>query len=292
MEEGKLDGVCLAAFIAQGKRDVASLRQAVERATHIIETIRREVETHSALCEIARTPEDFARIKQSGKKAVFIGIENGYAIGKDLTNLSKYRAMGVLYITLCHSYDNDICDTSTHTKREWGGLSPFGEDVVREMNRLGIMIDLSHAGESAFWDVMRLTSVPVVCSHSSARAVCDNDRNLTDEQLRALARNGGVIQVCLLNRYIHKDKKQASIEHVIDHIDHIVQIAGIDHVGIGSDFDGGGGVIGCRGSNDLIQITVKLLERGYSEEDIAKIWGGNFLRVMRTVQTAAKRLNG
>ncbi|MDR1602326.1 MAG: gamma-glutamyl-gamma-aminobutyrate hydrolase family protein [Tannerella sp.] len=288
MEEGKLDGVFLAAYIGQGERDDASLQKAVNRVTEIIENIHREVKQHSDLCSIALTPEDFARIKREGRKTVFIGIENGYGIGKDISNLARYKAMGALYMTLCHSYDNDICDTSTRTKKEWDGLSPFGEEVVREMNRLGIMVDLSHAGESTFWDVMKLTSVPVICSHSSARALCDHDRNLTDEQLRALAQNGGVVQVCLLDMYIHPERAKASIVHAIEHIDHIVKVAGIDHVGIGSDFDGGGGILGCQADNDLIQITVKLLEKGYTEEDLAKIWSGNFLRVMTAVQAAGK----
>jgi microsomal dipeptidase-like Zn-dependent dipeptidase len=134
---------------------------------------------------------------------------------------------------------------------------------------------------------MKLSTVPVICSHSSARALCDHDRNLTDEQLRAMAKNGGVVQICLLDAYINKDVKKASLTDAINHIDHIVKVAGIDHVGIGSDFDGGGGLIGLEADNNLIQITVKLLERGYSEEDIAKIWSGNFLRVMQTVQAAA-----
>jgi microsomal dipeptidase-like Zn-dependent dipeptidase len=287
MEEGKLDGVFLAAYIGQGERDSASLQKAVQRVTELIESIHQQVKQNSDLCELATTPEQFAQIKQKGKKTVFIGIENGYAIGKDIANLSKYKEMGVLYMTLCHSYDNDICVTSTHTKKEWKGLSPFGKEVVREMNRLGIIVDLSHAGESTFWDVMALSTVPVICSHSSAQALCNTDRNLNDDQLRALAKNGGVIQVCILDEFINQDVKSASLMDVIRHIDYIVKVAGIDHVGIGSDFDGGGGVIGLEATNNLIQITVKLLEIGYSEEDIAKIWGGNFLRVMKAVQSAA-----
>jgi microsomal dipeptidase-like Zn-dependent dipeptidase/gamma-glutamyl-gamma-aminobutyrate hydrolase PuuD len=285
MEEGKLDGVFLAAYIGQGKRDSASLQTAVGRVTGLIEDIHRQVEQNADLCGLATTPADFARLKKEGKKTVFIGIENGYAIGKDIANLATFKRMGATYMTLCHSYDNDICDTSTHTLKEWDGLSPFGEETVREMNRLGLMIDLSHAGESTFRDVMELTAFPVICSHSSARALCDHDRNLTDDQLRTLARNGGVAQVCLLGAYIHSDRRKASVVHAVEHIDHIAKVAGIDHVGIGSDFDGGGGLIGCEAHNDLIQITVKLLEKGYTEEDIAKIWGGNFLRVMAAVQS-------
>lgn len=287
MEEGCLDGVFLAAFIWQEKRDPASLQKAIDKTVSLIEGIYKEAARYPDLCGIAVTPEDFARLKKEGKKAFFIGIENGYGIGKDLANIARFQKMGVNYITLCHSYDNDICDSSTHTKKEWDGLSPFGEEVVREMNRQGIMVDLSHTGESTFWDVMKLTTVPVICSHSSARALCDHDRNLTDEQLRALAKNGGVVQVCLLDAYINPAKEKASITDAVEHIDHIAKVAGIDHVGIGTDFDGGGGLIGCNGDNDLIQITVKLIEKGYSEEDLAKLWGGNLMRVLKQVQTAA-----
>lgn len=287
MEEGRLDGVFLAAFIWQEKRDAASLQKAVDKTVSLIEGIYKEAEKNKDLCGIAVTSEDFVRLKREGKKAFFIGIENGYGIGKDLANIARFKQMGVNYITLCHSYDNDICDSSTHTKKEWDGLSPFGEEVVREMNRQGVMVDLSHAGESTFWDVMKLTDIPVICSHSSARTLCDHDRNLTDEQLRALAKNGGVVQVCLLDAYINPVKEKASVTDAVAHIDHIAKVAGIDHVGIGTDFDGGGGLIGCQGDNDLIQLTVKLIEKGYSEEDLAKLWGGNLMRVLNEVQAAA-----
>lgn len=287
MEEGRLDGVFLAAFIWQEKRDEASLQKAVDKTVRLIEGIHEQARLNNDLCGIAVTPDDFVRLKQAGKKAFFIGIENGYGIGKNLRNIARFKQMGVNYITLCHSYDNDICDSSTHTKKEWGGLSPFGKEVVREMNRQGIMVDLSHASESTFWDVVKLTDIPIICSHSSARALCDHDRNLTDEQLRALAANGGVVQLCLLDAYINEEKEKASLTDAVAHLEHIIQVAGIDHVGIGTDFDGGGGIIGCQADNDLIQITVKLIEKGYSEEDITKIWGGNLMRVMRQVQAAA-----
>lgn len=284
MQEGRLDAVFMAAYIRQGARDKVSSDAAVKKVTGLIEGIHRQVEMNKDLCGIAYTADDIARLKKEGKKAILIGVENGYGIGKDIKNLVRYKKMGVNYMTLCHTSDNDICDTSSKTKNEWGGLSPFGKDVIREMNRLGMMIDLSHGGESTFWDVMELSTQPFVATHSSARALCDHDRNLTDKQLKALAQKGGVAQVCLVDIFINKNSKKASITNAIDHIDHIVKVAGIDHVGIGSDFDGGGGLIGCQGANDLINITVQLIKRGYSEEDIAKIWGGNFLRVMNQVQ--------
>lgn len=287
MEEGGLDGVFLAAFVGQGKRDATSLQAAVDKAVSLIEGIRRQAELNKDLCGIAIGNDDFVRLKAEGKRAFFIGIENGYAIGKDLNNIARFKSMGVNYITLCHSYDNDICDSSSKTEKEWNGLSPFGEEVVKEMNRQGVVVDLSHAAESTFWDVMKQTKVPFICSHSSSKAKCFHDRNLTDEQLRALKQNGSVAQVCLLDMYINRERKKASVGDAVEHIDHMVKVAGIDHVGIGSDFDGGGGLIGCEGANDLMQITVKLIEKGYSEEDIAKIWGGNLMRVLDEVQAAA-----
>lgn len=284
MEEGCLDAIFLAAWIRQGDRDDASLQKAVDKATSLIKSIYEEVERNRLLCCIATSPDEIISGKREGKKVFLIGIENGYAIGKELDNLERFHDMGVTYMTLCHTYDNDICDTSTNSKREWKGLSPFGEKVIKEMNRLGMMIDLSHVSSETFFDVLKLSEAPVICSHSSSKALCSHNRNLSDEQLRALAKNGGVVQVCLVNNFLNANAEEASLMDFIAHIDHLVKIAGIDHVGIGSDFDGGGGVIGCNGANDLIQITVKLLEKGYSEKDIEKIWGENLLRVMKSVQ--------
>ena len=289
MEEGMLDAIFFAAYTGQGPRDKVSSQKAVNKIEGLIKSIHTQVENNKDICEIAYTAEDLTRIKKSGKKAIFIGIENGYGIGKDILNIARFKEMGVNYITLCHTRDNDICDTSSKSNHEWNGLSPFGKEVIREMNRLGVMIDVSHAGEKTFWDVINLSTQPIIASHSSVKALCFNDRNLTDKQMQAITKNGGVIQICLVDLFINKDRKKASLEDAVDHIDYAVRVAGIDHVGIASDFDGGGGVIGCNGSNDMINITVKLLERGYSDEDIAKIWGGNFLRVMSAVQTATEK---
>ena len=283
MEEGYLDSQFLAAFIAQKERDEVSSQKAVEKCTKMIERIYQDAEKYKDYCGIVLTEEDARRLKAEGKKAFFIGIENGYAIGKDIKNVKKYKDMGVQYMTLSHSYDNDICNSSSNTADASKGLTAFGRKVVKEMNKVGMMIDVSHVSEGTFWDVLKLSKDPVFASHSSVRALCDHDRNLTDEQLRALAKNGGVVQICIYGGYLTKDEKSASVDDVVRHIDHAVKVAGIDHVGIGSDFDGGGGVLGCNGDNDLINITVKLIEKGYSEEDIRKIWGGNFFRVMNQV---------
>ncbi len=284
MEEGMLDAIFFAAYTGQGPRDAVSTQKAVDKIEGLIKGIHSQVEKNKDICGIATTTPDLVRLKREGKKAIFIGIENGYGIGKDISNIARFKKMGVNYITLCHTKDNDICDSSSANTREWNGLSPYGNKVIAEMNRLGIMIDVSHASEKTFWDVIELSSQPIIASHSSVQALCYHDRNLTDKQMAAIAQNGGVVQICLVDLFINKNRTKASIADAIGHIDHAVRVAGIDHVGIASDFDGGGGLIGCNGSNDMINITVKLIERGYSDEDIAKLWGGNFLRVMDAVQ--------
>ena len=284
MEEGKLDAQFLAAFLGQGERDEASSQKAVEKCRELIKGIYADVQKYPDACGIALTEADAWRLKSEGKKAFFIGIENGYAIGKDIKNIRMFKDMGVNYITLCHSWDNDICNSSTNTADASKGLTSFGRKVVKEMNKQGVLIDLSHASEGTFWDVMKLSKDPVFASHSGVKALCKSDRNLTDDQLRALAQNGGVIQICIFRNYQNEKPEEASIIDVVRHIDHAVKVAGIDHVGIGSDFDGGGGLLGCNGDNDMINITVHLLEMGYSEEDIRKIWGGNFFRILTQVR--------
>lgn len=280
MNEGRLDAVFMAAYTGQGARDNNSSAKAVEYITEMVKNINLQATIHNDLCEIATTREDIIRLKNTGKKAILIGVENGYAIGKDIKNLQMYYNMGVRYMTLCHTKDNDICDTSSQTENEWGGLSPLGKKVVKEMNRLGMMIDVSHAGINTFDDVVKLSTKPIVATHSSVRNLCEHDRNLTDKQLKDIARNNGVVQVCMVDLFINSDNAKASLEDAMNHIDYIVKMIGIDHVGIGSDFDGGGRLIGLEGANDLINITTKLIERGYSDNDIEKIWGGNFLRVL------------
>lgn len=284
MEEGGLDGQYLACWVRQGPCDEEGSRKAIARVDELIKGIYHQVEMNRDRCAIARTPDDLPRLKAEGRKAFYIGIENGYGIGKDLKNIARFHNLGVTYITLCHTRNNDICDSSSDSTARWNGLSPYGRKVVKEMNRLGIMVDLSHAAESTFWDVLKYSKKPIIASHSSASAIYKHDRNLTDEQLRALAAHDGVAQACLVDEFLNPDAKKANLTDFMNHLLHMIEVAGIDHVGIGSDFDGGGGVKGCNGDNDFINITVRLLEHGFTETDIAKIWGGNFLRVMRQVQ--------
>lgn len=285
MKEGKLDAQYLACWVAQGPCDKEHTQKAIDRINELLQRIYYQVEQHKDACEIARSSDDLKRIKKAGKKAFYIGIENGYGIGRDLSNIARYQKMGVTYITLCHTRNNDICDSSSDSTSHWKGLSPYGRKVVKEMNKQGILIDLSHASESTFWDVLKRSKFPVIASHSSANAIYAHDRNLTDKQLRALAINGGVAQACLVDEFLRPDYRNANLEDFMTHLYHMIEVAGIDHVGIGSDFDGGGGVKGCNGDNDLINITTHLLEHGYNEADIAKIWGGNYFRVLKAVQS-------
>jgi microsomal dipeptidase-like Zn-dependent dipeptidase len=211
-----------------------------------------------------------------------MGIENGYAIGKDITNVERFRNRGVVYMTLCHNGNNQLCG-SCRDNEENLGVNAFGKQVIKEMNRTGMMVDISHAGVQTFYDALDISTKPIVASHSSARALCNHPRNLYDDQLRALAQKGGVAQVTLYNGFL-KEAGQATIEDAIAHLNHMVDIMGIEHVGIGTDFDGDGGVIGCASASELIHFTRHLLRERYSEEDIRRIWGGNFLRVMEEVQ--------
>ncbi|MDR1524579.1 MAG: gamma-glutamyl-gamma-aminobutyrate hydrolase family protein [Tannerella sp.] len=281
MEEGRLDAVCMVAYIPQGMRDDASLQKAYEYARERLSKVIDRAALYPDRMGIARTADDLRRLKREGKKAVLLGVENGYAIGKDIRRLERFKELGVSYMTLCHNGDNDICDSAAGNG-EWGGLSPFGREVVAEMNRLGMMIDVSHASDDTFYDVLKYSGKPVIASHSSSRALCNHRRNLDDDMIRALASQGGVVQICLYKAFINEDADNASLSDAVRHICHIVDVAGIDHVGIGSDFDGGGELKGCRSANELIQITMRLISEGFDDESIAKIWGGNLMRIVNS----------
>ena len=283
MHEGHLDATIMVAYLKQEARDKASLDAAFAKAERLLTEIESMVASHAGSVAIAYTPDDLYRIKREGRRALMLGIENGYALGDDLTRIAHFRQRGVVYMTLCHNGDNDLCD-SARGHGEHGGLSALGREAIREMNRVGMMVDLSHAAESTFYQAIEASSTPIVCSHSSARALCDHPRNLTDDQLRALAASGGVVQVCLYDGFLRKEGG-ATIDDAVRHIVHMVEVAGIDHVGIGTDFDGDGGIIGCADASEVINLTRHLCDAGFSEEDIEKLWGGNFLRVMRVIQS-------
>ncbi len=282
MSSGMLDASVMVAYLPQGERTEQGHREAAAMADRLLTQMDQMVQDNEESACLAYTAEDLYRAKRMGKKAVMKGIENGYAIGRDISLISHFRQRGVVYMTLCHNGDNEICD-SARGNAEHGGLSPFGADVVREMNRVGMMVDLSHAAEKSFYDVLDLSIKPVVCSHSSTMALCAHPRNLTDHQLRALADRGGVAQMTLYAGFLRTDA-EADIRDAVEHLNHMVQVMGVEHVGFGSDFDGDGGVPGIASAAEVINFTCRLLKNRYSEADLRLIWGENFLRVMRQVQ--------
>ncbi len=307
MTEGRQDAVIMVAYLPQPKMgekfsdkvDIAGIikhnpqlkinsAQLSPRvyADLIFDKLEQIVDENGQYISIARTPVDLYEDKRKGRKSIMFGIENGLALEHDLSNVRHFAQRGVVYITLCHNGDNDICDSARGSNMH-GGVSQFGEKVIRKMNEEGIMVDLSHGGEKSFYDAIDISSTPVVCSHSNSRALCDVPRNLTDDQLRALARSGGVAQVTLYHGFLRKDG-EASLIDAIAHLEHFIQVMGIEHVGIGTDFDGDGTVRGCADASELINITRHLLARKYSEHDIELIWGGNWLRVMSQVQLSRK----
>ena len=282
MTEGHLDATIMVAYLKQLELTDEALLAATAKADRILNEIEAMVAKSCSYVDIAYTPADLYRLKSEGKKAIMLGIENGYAIGNDISNIERFRNRGVVYMTLCHNGNNQLCGSARYND-EGLGVNAFGEQVIKEMNRVGMMVDISHAGKQTFYDALNISSKPIVASHSSARALCNHPRNLTDDQLKALADKGGVAQVTLYSGFL-KEQGMATIQDAIDHLNHMVNIMGIEHVGIGTDFDGDGGITGCASASELINFTRCLLKERYSEEDIRRIWGGNFLRVMEEVQ--------
>lgn len=338
MVAGGLDMTFPAVYVGQGPRTPEGYEEVKAAAMEKFDAIHRVAEE---MCPekvaIAYRADDVARIMAEGKRVYGVGIENGYALGTDLSLVEGYYDLGTRYITLTHSGHNDIGDSSTPRSgpaEEHGGLSDFGEDVVREMNRLGIMIDVSHVSDNTVRDVFALTEAPIIASHSGARALADVPRNLNDELLQGLKENGGVIQVVALDSYLKEDPPEkveaierlreelgltdwdaframsdeeraayqermdaieaqwpgADLSDFVDHIDYIKNLIGIDHVGIGTDFDGGGGIPGFNDASEAPNVTEELVRRGFTDEEIKKIWGENLLRVWREVEAVAARI--
>ena len=274
-------------YIPQGPLTDEGRADATRMAERLLGELEERVGRTGGVA-LARTPDELAANKRRGIKSIMRGIENGYAIGRDLSLIEHFRKMGIVYMTLCHNGDNDLCDSARRSQQTHGGLSSLGREAVREMNRTGMMVDLSHAAETSFYDALRESRVPIVCSHSSCRALCNHPRNLTDDQLRALAEKGGVAQITFYNGFLGEGAAVAGLPAALRHTLQAVSVAGIDHVGIGTDFDGDGGVRGLDSASSLIKLTEALQAEGIDHEDLEKIWGGNFLRVMRQAQAAAK----
>ena len=278
MNDGHLDTSIMVAYLPQPTENPTAY------ADSIFDKIEEIVSRHKDYLAIADSPASILCNKANGKKSIMLGIENGIALDGKLENVEHFSKRGIVYITLCHNGDNDICDSAKGSQTH-NGVSKFGKKVIREMNKQGILVDLSHASEKSFYDALEISKKPVVCSHSNCRALCDHPRNLTDDQMRALAKKGGVMQITLYHGFLRSDG-EATVEDVLAHLEHAIEVMGIEHVGIGTDFDGDGGVRGFANASDVLNFTRLLRKRGYSKEDIQKIWGMNFLYVMNRAQLA------
>jgi len=341
MEEGGLDVAFFIVYVRQTERTPENYELAKADALMKFDAIHRMTDAmYPDRIELAYSPDDVERIHGEGKLVACIGIENGYAIGKDLNLLKKYHELGARYVTLAHNGHNDIADSANPRESlgdgeaEHDGIGEFGERVIAEMNRLGILVDVSHISKQAMLDAARLSRAPIIASHSSTRALADNPRNMDDQQLLALKENGGVIQVVGLRSFVmddppdkaaaeealdlemgatsyearqafsdevseEYDRRRAEIDdawppvtvaHFVDHIDHAVELIGIEHVGIASDFDGGGGVEGWDDASETFNVTLELVRRGYTEDEIRMLWGGNLLRVWREAEQVAAEM--
>jgi membrane dipeptidase len=328
MREGGLDALFFSIWVPS---DITG-PPAVKRAMDLIDTVHEAVRTHPNDLLLATTAADIRRAAAEHKIAALMGMEGGHMIDDDMRLLRLYAALGVRYLTLTHFKNNNWADSSTD-KPAHNGLTPFGKDVVRELNRLGVMVDISHVADKTFYDALEVTKAPVIASHSSCRAIANHPRNMTDDMLRALAKNGGVVMINYHAGFLSEEFRVASEkrsgnvvqamdamskkcggneacttmesdridreammkgelprvswEKIVEHIDHAVKVAGVDHVGLGSDFDGATMPIGMEDASKLPKITDALLKKGYSEQDVTKILGGNILRVMEAVERAA-----
>ena len=289
LREGRIDCCFYPIFVDQGPLEDASRDSAFEWTVEKMKAIRAYIEARPREARIALCADDIVKNKNRHKLSLVMGIENGYPIGRDLARVRDFYDLGTRIITLCHNYDNDICDASRYPEKTWGGLSPFGRELVREMNRLGIIVDCSHASTQTLYDCLAISTAPVICSHSCVYAIKDHPRNLTDDEIRAIAAKGGVIQVTTgrwaLSWLPHA---QVNVGTFCDHVEYIRNLVGVEYVGIGTDFDGGGGMNGLEDASKMKDITVELLRRGWTDRELELFWGGNFLRVMRAVENAKK----
>jgi membrane dipeptidase len=337
METGGLDSAFFIVYVGQTARTPEGYAEAEEKARRKFSAIHRMIEHYPERIGFANTPDEFDAIAASGRKVATIGIENGYVIGKDLARIEEFYNMGARYMTLAHNGHNDICDSSGpmaslgDAEEEHGGVSEFGYKVIDEMNRLGMMVDISHTSIKCMMQATEYSKAPVIASHSGVWELAKHSRNLNDDQLQAIAAANGVVQLVGLDSFVkyypekgpevaalrqavalaagdaewdsdkHANTDQykmgmeavdnkypaATVKDFVDHVDHAVNLIGVDHVGLVSDFDGGGGVIGWNDASETMNVTAEMISRGYSEEDIAKIWSENTLRLWRRVDAAA-----
>jgi membrane dipeptidase len=327
MEAGGLDSAFFVVYVGQTKRTPEGYALAKERALRKFSAIHRMTEHYPDRIGFANTPDEFDAVVASGRKVAMIGIENGYVIGKDLSLVEDYYNRGARYMTLAHNGHNDICDSASpiaslgDAPEEHGGVSEYGYQVIDEMNRVGMMVDISHVSAKCMMQATAHSKAPVIASHSSVYALAGHQRNLNDEQLKAVAVSGGVVQIVGLGSFVkHQPARgeaidalrneverdsaeyaagmeaintqypEGNLKDFIDHIVYAVDLIGVDHVGIVSDFDGGGGVEGWNSAAETMNVTKALIDRDYTEEEIAKIWSGNIIATWRRVDEAAKAL--
>ena len=295
MIEGGLDVAWFIVYTGQGDLNEEGYKAANDNAIAKFYAINRLVLDYAPdEIELALNSDDVYRIHKKGKKVAMIGVENAYPIGLDTSNVRKYWEKGARYMSLAHNGHSQFSDSNTGEKDGvylHEGLSSLGKEMVRLLNYYGIMIDISHPSKEAIRQMIELSKAPVIASHSSARALRDHSRNLDDEQLEWVKQNGGVVQTVALGSYLtDREDPPPNIEDFIDHIDYMVDKIGIDHVGISSDFDGGGGIVGWKDASETQNVTSALRNRGYSEAEIAKIWGGNLMRVLDETQKIAEQM--
>lgn len=295
MRAGGLKAVVFIAFVPQTRRDAASLAAAAERAEAMLRAIRATADGVTA--RVAATAAEVEAAAAEGALAVMLGVENGHALGGDLSRLKTFRDLGACYMTLTHDGHNDLGDSARprgdlgDPPEEHGGLSPFGRAAIAEMNRLGLLVDVSHVSKRGMLEAARLSRTPVVATHTACRALVDHPRNLDDEQLDALRETGGLAQITAVASFLRQAPKggqpEATVADLVDHVDHAVARIGIDHVGLSSDFDGGGAVKGWNDAAETANVTAELARRGYTAREIGLLWSGNFLRLMRLAERAA-----
>ena len=298
MEAGGLDVAWFIVYTGQGELNEKGYKKAYDNAISKFNAIHNLVDNYaSEKIELALTSDDVREIHKKGKRIAMIGIENGYPIGLDIKNVEKFYNMGARYMSLAHNGHSQLSDSNTGEYDGiylHNGLSKLGIEVIREMNRLGIMIDISHPSKEAIRQMIRLSKAPVIASHSSARSLCDHSRNLDDEQLAWIKNNGGVVQTVAFKSYLNSEKINnnisVNVSDFVNHIDYLVNTIGINHVGISSDFDGGGGIEGWNDASETFNITLELVRRNYSEVEIEKLWSGNLLRVLDEVSETAIKL--
>lgn len=326
MEAGGIDAMVFAVFSTQAARTPAGYAAVTAQALQVLDRTHEVLRQNAVRCGLALSAADGPKLKAEGRRAIYLSLENSYSLGRDLGNVRRFYDQGVRMLGLTHMLNNDLADSSTDPRgSEWGGLSPFGREVVAQCNRLGLVLDASHASDEALGQLLKLSKSPVILSHSGCRAVCDHPRNIGDDLLRALAKQGGVIQLNALpvavvaspedgrtaalsamlmqladavltpevlaaaGKEWHRieaayPNPTATLEDYVRHIEHAVAVAGIDHVGIGCDFDGGGGVTGLNDVGEYPNLTAALLARGWAEDDLAKLWGANTLRLFRAAR--------